>query len=614
MRAVLAIGVNAYDYTTPLSGAEIDAQRIHDSLVDPEIGGCDPGRSRLLLSPTVAEVRDAVRDLAFGHPPLDELTVFFAGHGDILPTGFYMALSDYRPDRVSGTAYSLSELFAVLAEARPRQTNIILDACFSGGVVGDLGVLIRPETSGDVGSPAVTLLAMAARDRTAGEYAEGGIATNALVDCLSGKTRVREDVPVLDLYDIGQVVSERLGRTGDQTPFLSALNVHRRSTFCRNPLFQASARTALQKWEPRAFLDSIEPVLATHADCPEDLLSDIERLSSPLVAKAVSGPDVFLPLEIRATVCAALLPYAADPAVAGRLLAEVRAISAGIRGGIRLAIDAIREEPYALLRGRGGLANLFLLPIRLSKLIGWAGAAWHIDTILGREAEFPREDFLALMDLLVEQYSLSMNAMSESQAPALALGLTAAHALGAHAAGELVLSSTFASLADCRARIADTTLDPERILPYLMARMSDDYSEVRDDLAQPTELLTVLLLLAPLYGLEEVFDADLSTFDHVTINAFVADDYQAFGLSRIDDGENDAFMIGHGVWTVQDLLRHWPEHAFAAPTSPAVGCAAILASLLFPDRVPWFVFPEERLVPSSEANQAVDPVSNRSPS
>lgn len=594
-RAVLAIGVNTYDHTLDLKVAELDAQRIHAALIDPEIGGCDPGLSRLLLSPTAQELRDALQGMLFGNQALDEFTLFFAGHGDIQSTGFYLALRDCRPGRISSTAFSLSELFANLAEARPSHTNVVLDACFSGGGGVDLGVLTRPESSGYVGSPAVTLLAMAARDQTAGENPEGGIGANALLDCLSGHVLVREDVPVLDLFDIGLVVSERLRRESGQNPVLSALHVHRRSVFCRNALFQASARTALQKWEPRAFLESVEPVLAAHAKSPGDLLADIERLFGPLAAKAGAGRDAFLAIEIRAAACVALLPYAADPVVSAWLVAEADRISSEIKVGMETALKSIREERYALLRGPAGMANLFLLPIRLSRLLGWCGAAFHIDALLGREAEFPRDDFAALIAVLAEHYGVSMSAMSETQAPGLALGLTAAERLGLTETSELILSSTFSSLVECRGRIADTTLAPDRILNYLLTRLSDDYTDVGEDLAQPTELLTVLLLLSRLYGLQDVFDEALIDLDHVTINAFVADDYQAFGLASIEDGENDAYTIGHGVWTVDDLLRHWPDHAFQPPASAAVGCTAILAALLFPDRVPWFVFPGERL-------------------
>lgn len=594
-RAILAIGVNTYDHVTSLEGAEIDATRIYEAMMDSDIGSCDPDLSRLLLSPTAQDVRTAIQEILFSEHPVDEFTFFFAGHGDIKSTGFYLALRDSRLGRISSTAFSLSELFANLSEARPTQTNVILDACFSGGVAVDLSVLSRPETSGYVGSPAVTLLAMAARDQTAGEFPDGGIGANALLDCISGRALVREDVPVLDLFDVGQVVSERVRRQGSQNPVLSALNVHRRSVFCRNPNFQASARSALQKWEPRTFLDSVEPVLAAHARSPADLLADVERLFGPLALKAAAGRDPFLAVEIRAAGCVALLPYAAGPIVAEWIKAELEQISAACKAAVRLVVEAIRDERYALLRGSGGLANLFLLPVRLSKLLGWAGAAFHIDLLLGREASFPREDFATLMESLVQHYGVSMNAMSDAQAPGLALGLTAAERLGITDPSEIILSSVFNSLVDCGARIADTNLDPDRILNYLLSRMSGDYTDVTEHLAQPTELLTVLLLLSRLYGLQDIFNDALADIDHVTINAFVADDYQAFGSASIEDGENNAYMIGHGIWSVEDLLRHWPAHAFVPPISPVVGGTAIFAALLFPDRVPWFVFPSERL-------------------
>lgn len=604
-RAVLAIGVNTYDYVTPLRGAEVDATRIYETMIDPEAGGCTPSRSCLLLSPTAQDFRTALQKVLFAEPPLDELTVYFAGHGDIQSTGFYLALRDTQLGRISSTALGLSELFANLSEARPSQTNIILDACFSGGVAVDLSVLSRPETSGYVGSPAVTLLAMAARDQTANELPDGGVGTNALLDCVLGRTLVREDVPALDLFDIGQIVSDRVRVKDGQNPILSALNVHRRSTFCRNPHFQASAQTALQKWDPRAFLDSVEPVLAAHAQSPTDLVADVERLFGPLVIKASAGRDPFLPAEIRAASCVALLPYAADAVVSAWVSAELENISADCKAGMNLAVEAIREHPYALLRGGGGLANLFLLPVRLSKLLGWAGAAVHIDAFLGRESAFPREDFAALLETLVEHYGVSMTAMSEGQAPSLALGLTAAERLGLTDTGEIILSSVFNSFVECRGRVADTTIKPERILDYLLSRMSGDYGGITEEIAQPTELLTVLILLSRLYGLQDTFDEALSELDHVTINAFIADDYQAFGQTSIEDGENDAYMIGHGVWSVDDLLRYWPTHAFLPPSAPVVGCAALLASLLFPDRVPWFVFPGDRLRPETPCDEPI---------
>lgn len=211
-RALIAIGVNTYDHVNALGAAEHDATVMFNELIKPDVGAYEPAFSRLLLSPTLAEVRLAVEEVVLGGVQFDELTFFFAGHGMIQPVGFYMAMRDTRLDRATATAFSLSELFAQIAEASPAQTNVILDACFSGGLAADLSMLTRPETSGYVGSPAVTLLAMSARNQEANEYADGGVGTSALLECITGRALVREDVGSLELFDIAQVVIQRVRR------------------------------------------------------------------------------------------------------------------------------------------------------------------------------------------------------------------------------------------------------------------------------------------------------------------------------------------------------------------------------------------------------------------
>jgi hypothetical protein len=267
-RALISIGVNTYDHTDDLESAEHDASRLFEQLTKPDVGNYDPVRSRLLLSPTLQEVRNTVEEIVFSQGAIEELTFYFAGHGAILPVGFYMCVRDTRDDRLAISAFGMTEFFTHISQAAPQQTNVIIDACFSGGLAVDLNVLTRPETSGYVGSPAVTMLAMAARNRTAAEVQTGGLGTTALLECVSGGALVREDTPNLDLLDIGKVVIERVRRAGVQAPIISALSVHRRSSFCCNPLFQATAKSAVRNWNARSFLTAVAPVLAAHAEDP----------------------------------------------------------------------------------------------------------------------------------------------------------------------------------------------------------------------------------------------------------------------------------------------------------------------------------------------------------
>jgi uncharacterized caspase-like protein len=168
VRVLLAIGCNEYNEADQLTGAELDAQRIFDALLSAESPWYDVDRSRLLRSPTLQEVRAVLSDMLFKGPRVESFTFFYAGHGGVHAGSFYMWLKDTMRAAQSVSALALADLFRNLNEAAPRQTNIIIDACQSGGLVQDLGVLLKPELLGDVGTPAFTLVATSGRNQGAG--------------------------------------------------------------------------------------------------------------------------------------------------------------------------------------------------------------------------------------------------------------------------------------------------------------------------------------------------------------------------------------------------------------------------------------------------------------
>lgn len=161
MRVLLAIGCDSYDHANLLHGAERDAQRMYDLLIRTEVGEYDANRSRILLSPTYSDVREALKEALFTEPPSDTFTFFFAGHGSVSAGAFYMWLRDSTQKGLSMSALSLADMFRSINEAAPLQSNIIIDACESGGLIEDLGALLKPGLLGNVGSPGLTLLATA---------------------------------------------------------------------------------------------------------------------------------------------------------------------------------------------------------------------------------------------------------------------------------------------------------------------------------------------------------------------------------------------------------------------------------------------------------------------
>ena len=251
-RALIAVGCNAYDHLQTLYGAEADARRTYDALMKTEVGEYDPAHSRALLSPTSTTLRNQILEVLFSSEALDTFTFFFAGHGVVKSGSFYMCLKDSRAEALSASGLSLSEFFLNLSEASPAQSNIIIDACESGGLIADLGVLLKSNLIGDAGTPAITLLATSAQNQPSAETREGGLGTNAILDCIEGREFVQDSTSALDLVEIGRRVSSRLRSTGDQTPVVWGLNLYGPPRFCRNPFFAsnpaAPLRHVLQAW------------------------------------------------------------------------------------------------------------------------------------------------------------------------------------------------------------------------------------------------------------------------------------------------------------------------------------------------------------------------------
>jgi hypothetical protein len=112
--------------------------------------------------------------------------------------------------------------------------------------------------------------------------------------------------------------------------------------------------------------------------------------------------------------------------------------------------------------------------------------------------------------------------------------------------------------------------------------------------AQPTELVLALLRASRLFFLTDEFDAALDQLDHLALNAYLPEEYSQFGAEHIPGGRNAIFQVGHDVWSVSDLEAVWPN--FPSPEDGGPRLAALLASLLFPDRSPWFLMPVPSLI------------------
>lgn len=619
MRLLLSIGCNVYENLASLNGAEADARRMFDTLLRPDIGGYDTERSRLLLSPNIAELRQAIAGILFESSPIDTFTFFFAGHGVVRAGSFYMCVRDSRLDALSVSAQSLSDIFRSIGEAAPAESNLIIDACESGGLIADLGVLLKRDVIGDAGTPGITLVATSAQNQGAGETATGGLGTNAILDCIGGHDFINDSAVMLDLVEIGRRVSERL-RDTKQSPVVWGLNLSGPPRFCRNPGYSADPARPVRElihtwpgvqhdavkshfeelwsiyasvntdWNPRTFAATVSNAIDPLADSPEALGGAIERMAMAMQIRAEQSDDPFRPVEVCATLSVCLLPYLQHKSVhdSARRLISI-SLSALISASQRCLTD-LENDRYALLESRGGgLSDLFFLPLKVSKLLGWIAGSGHLCRITGTTSEDADHAFTHVLRNMLEQYSGSIQAISDAQAPYWALVLTHAITLGLREEAEQLAGLLFYSLVSCRGQLACGSIPPEDTLPYLIARQAKNFDAIQDHLARPIETLTVMMRASVALDLVDVFDESLWKIDGLAFFAFLPSKYSKFGFDVIEDGQNLVWTIGQDVFRVDDFVRTWPLN-IARPESAEEAAIAIYTSLLFPDRVAWFCF------------------------
>ena len=614
---MIAIGCDRYDIENPLYGAEADARRLFDALMKPVVGDYDAASSRLLLSPNLAEVRAAVRDVLLQPDSIDTLTIFFAGHGGVKAGTYYLLPRDASSGLLSATALSASELLSIVAEAGPLQTNIIIDACQAGGVSADIRALLRPEDLGATATPGVTVLAMAARNQAAMEVDAAGIGTNALLDCIEGRSFVSDNRATLDLLEIGTRVAEMLEADGEQAPVVWGLNLFGPRRFCRNPKFGSGALRAslgdwndsgtravveaamprLWKmwdglaepdWSPRKIVDEVGAILASLPT--DDARSQlIERLTAACDLRASAAVDRLRPIEARAAILAAALRCSIGPPIAAtiNLLSLDWAEQAEIL--VKEATERLRNDRYALLSLSSGFSDLYVLPHRLLRIGGWAAAAHHIRASADPSATPDvLRDFLAVT---LEQIPGALVALSDAQAAPLASIVSATAGTNANAECELLVGALFASASASTGLLASSHIEHDDILRFLIARVSCEGERIRSSLARPSELMTVILRAAHQLGLDDVVDPHLILFDGQDLNAYIPESYEGFADDMVRQGTNAGYGIGRDVFTIAELEAAWQD---APEPQSETRTLAILAALLFPDRTPWFLIPAAR--------------------
>jgi len=616
-KVALAIGCNSYDRMSDLHGAENDAQRVWSCLVDPLIGEHDESRSKLLLSPALSDVRAALRAIV-DDGPVEVLTFFFAGHATLSRDSLFLAVKDTSSQSLAVSGFSLSELVQIVAQERPRQTNIIIDACQSAGFGADLHRLLSANTLGAQNTPGVTLVATAAADQFAKEIGGKGIGTNALLKCMTGQTLVSDVHPQLDLVEIGRVMAEELAATSGQTPVVWGLNLSQRDGFCANPIVPMKvgslkssdiASEALAElpeelvanvwrsylefgtdWQVSSYRALLEQV---RAEAGKGAAVDaIVRIHDAFLVRLNSETDPTARLELMATTIVMTLPLLSpENGDEARIRPRIKELFAEL--GLRLdeLCATLRDEGYALNARSGASADFFRLPIRITQVLAWAALPLAASDFYPVSSD-DESRFRDLVDLIYDQYPLAIHAVSEEQAPfILAIG-AAFLRLEDIDRLEVYTSCWLSSYAMRRGCLARIDLSGEQAFNFTLSSILGEAHLGRDEVAHPSQLLTVLMHLAASAGLTDEMDEILPDVDRKQFYAFVPSTYRDYTLDRIEHGENCTWSVGRDVWKSSEFLDSWAKINHPDPESDVVFLTAIIAAYLLPNRVPWFIWPK----------------------
>jgi hypothetical protein len=181
MRKALIVGINYYEYGSPLFGCVDDAhsmkailERHGDGSVnfDVQIFTGTGSTDRVLRS----QLKDYIEELFKDDSEIALL--YFAGHGHIETTGVYILASD---SKRGDDGVSLADVLIFANNSKAKNKIIVLDSCHSG-IAGT-----PPSVDQNaVLAEGITILTASTKDQYATEKDGRGVFTTLLVDALSG--------------------------------------------------------------------------------------------------------------------------------------------------------------------------------------------------------------------------------------------------------------------------------------------------------------------------------------------------------------------------------------------------------------------------------------------
>jgi hypothetical protein len=581
----LAIGCNDYDYVTQLTGANKDADSIFDTLTDTKYGDYDKNGSILLKSPLLEDVRKSLEKVLFDKKDIDVFTFYFSGHGGINNGNYYLYIKDSDPSKSSISCLSLSVLFALINEVKPSQTNIIIDACNSAGVIEDLGNLLKPEILGKKNTPAITIFVMSSSDQSSFDTSEGAVATNEFLKYLNGQICVHTR-PYLDLVEIARHIKLD-SQASEQIPNVWGLNLYGESLFTKNPNYTGGSLAFSQALINLPAQSEIGKIVQDHSGKlwnlqqgvstvikPREIFNEwqmvcdklpkeggyidsfIKGILNTFRAEAQKNNDIFSDTILLATSISTLLKYSTDETVTKTIDDLIKEYLDKTYDTLVILKNDILKDKFGLLSSSGGgLGDFYYLPLRISKVLGWMGSIIIIKHILNLNKDNEIVIFKDILKLILSEYSKNIVSVSDEQSPYILLFLLASKIIDEKESAELVIGYMFSDYVSSKGSIAVSELAPEKVLDFLIKRYSNAYDSSPEMFSMPDELLAVILYGGNLFESEDLMDPYLEQLDYHNFNLYLPGDYKDFASPVMTEGVNLTYRIGFGIWTIKDFAE-----------------------------------------------------------
>lgn len=466
----------------------------------------------------------------------------------------------------------------MVSTANLNHVNIVIDACNTGGLVNDLGSLLKPEVIGKRGTFGVSILAAAASDEFALEENGQGLMTTSVLNLLSGKKKISSDNEYLDLVTIGRYISAEFKESNQaQSPTFWGFNIFGPTVFAKNPHYIAPTDAGSPKYTyipPASKLGKILCVSENQLiDCYESIheaktpsklcsilqniykncnnTDDILRTSSDLLdrylTKASETPHISH-LALVNAFTTALMPYISSRGIQDEmkhLREHYLHSSESVWPQLENELNNDKNLLIPSNDGIGVLANYYTLPIRISSILGHIGQSALLSGKLSPICS-------NLVEALHLHYQSKFVSISDIQAAPLFCFFRSMQKCGSTDTAQKIYIRYLGDFLNNKGCVAKIDIRSNEIFPFVVQRIrqkgiSSEYLE------RPGQLGSVLLSLASEFDQASDLDDVLHLLDKNHFNLFFPSNIIEFGLSKIPHGQNFTQQCGRDFWTVKEF-------------------------------------------------------------